>query len=139
MIFESDLVWAECWLNCGPVASDEKMGFGICEVITVPASDELPYIFEISAGQKLLFSLSCSHDVDLVLCEECAYDDWVDAGFQTDRPLDALLVLRHGTSHSLEFKPESDSVLVAILINAAEQSVESVVAANILDPIVSLR
>ena len=62
----------------------------------MPPTDELPYVFEISRGQTLFFSISSSHEVDLVLCEEGAYDDWVDAGFETDRPLEALLVCGMG-------------------------------------------
>jgi hypothetical protein len=74
-----------------------------------------------------------------VLCEEDAYDDWIDAGLETERPLEALLVLRQGTKHSLEFMTERDSVLVAILINTAEQFVEAVVAANVLDSMAAPR
>ena len=114
--------------------STDESGLGICEVITVPPSDELPYVFEISRGQTLRFSLSSSHEVDLVLCEESAYDEWVDAGFETDCPLEALLVLRHGTSHSLEFKPDHETVLVVILLNYAEGAVQSIVSAGIADP-----
>jgi hypothetical protein len=132
MGFESELQRTEPWLTSSSGASDGNE-FGICEVISVPAADELPYLFEISLGQTLLFSLSSSHEVDLVLCEERAYEDWVDSGFETDRPLEALLVLRHGTSHSLEFKPDHNTVLVAILLNYAEEAVESVVSAIILD------
>lgn len=130
---------AEPRLNSGPTISDEKIGFGICEVVTVPATDELPYVFEVTGGQKLVFSVSSSDEVDLVLCEEDAYDDWIDAGLETERPLEALLVLRHGTKHSLEFMAERDSVLVAILINTAEQFVEAVVAANVLDSMAAQR
>ena len=103
----------------------------------MPPTDELPYVFEISRGQTLFFSISSSHEVDLVLCEEGAYDDWVDAGFETDRPLEALLVLRYGTNRSLEFKPDHDTVLVAILLNYAEEAVQSIVSATISDPAVS--
>ena len=130
---------AGLWLNSGPTVADEKIGFGICEVVTVPANDELPYVFEVTGGQKLVFSISSSDEVDLVLCEEDAYDDWIDAGFETEQPLEALLVLRHGTKHSLEFMADCDSVLVAILINTAEQFVEAVVAANVLDSIAAQR
>src|SRR5438128_1351250 len=129
MQFESDCARSESWLDSGPKVA-ENGAFGICEVITVPACDELPYVFEISGGQKLLFSLTSSHELDVVLCDEWAYDDWIDNGFESNNPLEALLILRHGTSHSLEFKPEGNRVLVAILVNSAEQSVDAVVAAN---------
>jgi hypothetical protein len=136
MRLESDLERAGAWLITNLGVADES-GLGICEVITVPPTDELPYVFEISRGQTLFFSISSSHEVDLVLCEEGAYDDWVDAGFETDRPLEALLVLRYGTNHSLEFKPDHDTVLVAILLNYAEEAVQSIVSASILDSPVS--
>jgi hypothetical protein len=133
MGLDSELERAEACLITNLRPADESE-FGICEVITVPPSDELPYVFEISRGQTLYFSLSSSHAIDLVLCEESAYDDWVDAGFETDCPLEALLVLRHGISHSLEFKPDHDTVLVAILLNYSDRAVQSIVSAAIADP-----
>ena len=133
MGLDSELERAEACLITKSRPADES-GFGICEVITVPPSDELPYVFEINRGQTLYFSLSSSHPVDLVLCEESAYDDWVDAGFETDCPLEALLVLRHEISRSLEFKPDHNIVLVAILLNCGEEAVQSIVSATVADP-----
>ena len=81
--------------------SAEQVAFGICEVISVGECDELPYIFEIVGGQKLSFSLTASHEVDLVLCDEGAYDEWVDAGLPTQHPEEALLTLRHACPSAL--------------------------------------
>jgi hypothetical protein len=131
--FKSDLSFFDSWLSPEPFPPVEHLAFGICEVISVGACDELPYVFEVSGGQRLSFSLSASHEVDLVLCDERAYDEWVDAGLQTEHPLDPILMLRHACYHSLEFKPEQDTTLIAIIINLADQPVQSVVAANVLD------
>ena len=113
--------------------TEQQVAFGICEVISVGPCDELPYVFEIVGGQKLSFSLTASHEVDLVLCDESAYDEWVDGGLQSHHPEDVLLTLRHACQHSLEFRPELDTTLIAIIINLAERPVQSVVAANVRD------
>jgi hypothetical protein len=115
----------------GPVA--DNLALGICEVISVGACDELPYVFELSGGQRLSFSLTASHEVDLILCDEHAYDGWVDDGLTTEHPLQAILTLRHACYHSLEFKPEQDATLIVIIINFADWPVQSIVAANVLD------
>jgi hypothetical protein len=119
--------YAECF------AAGQHLAFGICEVISVGPCDELPYVFEISGGHKLSFSLTASHEVDLVLCDESAYDDWVDGGLQTEHPASAILTLRHACQHSLEFRPDLDTTLIVIIINLADRPVQSVVAANVLD------
>ena len=123
----------DSWDSAELFVTEQQVAFGICEVISVGGCDELPYIFEIVGGQKLSFSLTASHEVDLVLCDEGAYDEWVDAGLQTQHPEEALLTLRHACQHSLEFRPEQDTTLIAIIINLADRPVQSVVAANVLD------
>ena len=133
MASKSDVFSFNSWVSPEAIPSGQHLAFGICEVISVGACDELPYVFEISGGQKLSFSLTASHEVDLVLCDESAYDDWVDAGLQTQHPKEALLTLRHACQHSLEFRPEQDTTLIAIIINLADCPVQSVVAANVLD------
>ena len=121
------------WVSGESLTAGQHLAFGICEVISVPPCDELPYVFEISGGQKLSFDLTASHEIDLVLCDERAYDEWVDGGLRTEHPANAILTLRHACQHSLEFKPEQDTTLIAIIINLADRPVQSVVAANVLD------
>ena len=133
MASRPDIFSFDSWVSEETSAAGRHLAFGICEVISVAAFDELPYVFEINGGQKLSFSLTASHEVDLVLCDESAYDNWVDGGLHTEHPADAILTLRHACQHSLEFRPEQDTTLIAIIINLAESSVQSVVAANVLD------
>ena len=128
-----DIFSFNSWVFEESLAAGQHLAFGICEVIGVGPCDELPYVFEISGGQKLSFSLTASHEVDLVLCDESAYDDWVDDGLQTEHPANAILTLCHACQHSLEFRPELDTTLIAIIINLADRPVQSVVAANVLD------
>lgn len=106
---------------------------GICEVISVSEWDELPYVFELARNQKLSFAVTASHEVDVVLCEEEAYESWVDAGLPADHPLKAILILQQGRSHSFNFRTEHDAMLVAIIINLGDENVEAVVAATVRD------
>jgi hypothetical protein len=133
MPLRSDLSALDLGFFAEPGQVTEHQAFGICEVISVGAYDELPYVFEISGGQRLSFSLSASHEVDLVLCDERAYDEWVDSGLTTEHPREAILMLGHDCHHSLEFRTEQDTTLVAIIVNLADRAVQSIVAANVLD------
>jgi hypothetical protein len=130
MAFNLDRYLSDSGLELEPPLSDEALSPGICEVISVGACDELPYVFEISGGQKLSFSLTASHEVDLVLCDENAYDEWVDGGLQTEHPEHYILMLRHASQHSVEFRPDQDTTLIAIIINLADCPVQSIVAAH---------
>ena len=133
MPLKSDLSAFDPGFFVEPGQVTEHQAFGICEVISVGACDELPYVFEISGGQRLSFSLSASHEVDLVLCDERAHDEWVDNGLTTEHPLETILMLRHDCHHSMEFKPEADTTLVAIIVNLAKRPVQSNVAASVVN------
>ncbi|MBX7135094.1 MAG: hypothetical protein K1X67_20705 [Fimbriimonadaceae bacterium] len=131
MAFNTNHVLSEFRQEMEPVLPDIELAPGICEVISVGPCDELPYVFEISGGQKLSFSLSASHEVDLVLCDESAYDEWVDGGLQSEHPGDCILALRHARQHSLEYRPDQDTTLIAIIINLGGNPVQAVVAAHV--------
>lgn len=134
MASKSGIFSHDCWVSEESRPAGQDFAFGICEVVSVGSCDELPYVFEISGGQKLSFSLTASHEIDLVLCDEHAYDEWVDGGLKAEHPSGAILTLRHACQHSLEFRPEQDTTLIAILINLADRAVQSVVAAHVLNP-----
>ena len=133
MAFKSDLSYWKPSLQGAFCPAAVTSPIGICEVVSVGATDELPYVFELGGGHRLSFSVSSSHEINLVLCDESAYDEWVDRGLQWEHPLHTILTLRHSCQHSLEFKTDQDGTLIAILINLADRPVQAVVAANVLD------
>ena len=133
MAFKSDVSFSNFWTYLEPCPPVEGFPVGICEVVNVEPTDELPYVFEITAGQSLAFSMTASQEIDLVLCDEDAYDEWIDSGLQSEHPPEPILTLRHGCQHSLQFKSERDTTLVVILINLADVQVHAVVAASVLD------
>ena len=108
----------------------DDLALGICEVVSVEAYDELPYVFELEAGERLSFSLTSSHEVDLVLCDECAYDEWVDSGLRSQHPPSAMLTLRHAANHSLMFRTPKALTLIAVIINLESLAVHSAVSAR---------
>jgi hypothetical protein len=133
MIFKSEIPFSDFSTYPEPCLPAEGLPVGICEVVDVASADELPYVFEITAGQRLAFSMTASHEIDLVLCDEDAYDEWIDGGLQSEHPPKTILTLRHGCQHSLEFKSMRDTTLVVILINLGDSQVYAVVAASVLD------
>lgn len=133
MGFNAEQLFSDPWLEVEQPLFDDVATPGICEVVSVGPCDELPYVFEVSGGQKLSFSLTASHEVDLVLCDEEAYDEWVDGGLETEHPTQCILMLRHACQHSLEFRPDRHKTLIAIVINLANRPVQSIVAARLPD------
>ena len=131
MGFNADQLFSDPWLELEQPLFDDAVAPGICEVVSVGPCDELPYVFELTGGQKLSFSLTASHEVDLVLCDEDAYDEWVDGGLQTEHPVCCILALRHACQHSMEFRPNEDATVIVIIINIADRPVQSVVAAHL--------
>ena len=131
MRFNADQLFSDPRLELEQPLFDDAVAPGICEVVSVGPCDELPYVFEINGGQKLSFSLTASDEVDLVLCDEGAYDEWVDGGLQTEHPAHCILALRHACQHAIEFRPECDMMLIAIIINLSDCPVQSAVAAKL--------
>ena len=82
--------------------------------MTVPPSDDLPYVFELEQGQRLALSFRASEVVDVVICPEGAYDAWVDDGMIGDP---------QPNSTSDGFRPVS----FRVLRGSAERSVRAVV------------
>src|SRR5262245_52136489 len=93
---------------------------GVCEVVSVPASDELPYFFEMKAGQRLVMSLSASAEIDVVLCKESAYDDWIDSGMRSEHPSNAILMSRLSQRHSFEYRAPQNGNFLVVLINLSD-------------------
>lgn len=115
------------------VDSQAEIPNGICEVVSVAAEDELPYVFELDADQRLSFSVTSTAEIDVVMCEEAAYDEWIDNGFKSEHPPDSILALRSSFDHSMEFAPKRVTTLVAILINRGDAPVDAIVGATVLD------
>lgn len=99
-----------------------QLAEGIVEVLTIGAFDELPWLFEMEKGGKLSISLMANQAVDIVVCSEADYDEWIDSGAESDRPAFGFLESNRSACHALQFRsPESG--LVAILVvnpNATE-------------------
>lgn len=106
---------------------------GICEIATIPESDELPYVFEVSRDQVLSFSFLADAEVSLTLCKEEDYDAWVDSGFCTNQPAGFEVHLQPSQTSSVEFRAKEPGCLIAVLVNLHAQSASVMVAATLSD------
>ena len=61
----------------------------ICEAITLPAYDEIPYVFDLEEREYLEFTLRSDTPVDVLVCNMADYERWIDSGYD---PEIALLV-----------------------------------------------
>jgi hypothetical protein len=102
---------------------------GICELVTVPACDELPYVFELKRGERLAFSLAATANISVVLCDEPAYDEWLDSGLRSEVPADCYVVSRETKRHALSFVAPLKGVFLVVLVNAQASPADVAVTA----------
>lgn len=103
----------------------------IYEVVTVPAQDDLPYVFEMSRGQQLRFSLAATGKLGISICDEDTYDRWLEAGMPIDEP-DGLIPIPQGSrQHALFYRAPSEGVFLAVLVNPGDTPVDVAVAAAV--------
>jgi hypothetical protein len=99
---------------------------GICEVITVPAMDELPYVFELQAGETLNATITSEQQFDLMLCNDAVYDAWIDSGMPTPLPHSYHLIQTGRSTHTVSFQPVQRGHYVLLLVNPSEEPIEVV-------------
>ena len=99
---------------------------GICEVITAPAMDELPYVFELQAGETLDATITSEQPFDLMLCDDAVYDAWIDSGMPTPLPHPYRLFEIGQSTHTVSFKAVQRGHYVLLLVNPSEEPIEVV-------------
>jgi hypothetical protein len=92
----------------------------ICEAITLPAYDELPYIFELRRNEPLEFTLRSDTPVDVLLCSAADYELWVDSGYDPETALLVHLEAEDVLAHTLRFIAPSDGEYAVVLMNWTE-------------------
>jgi hypothetical protein len=92
----------------------------ICEAITLPAYDELPYVFELEQGELLEFTLRSDVPVDLLLCDAADYDKWVDSGYDPENALQVHLEAEDVLAYTLRFTAPLAGEYAVLLMNWTE-------------------
>ena len=92
----------------------------ICEAITLPAYDELPYIFDLEQGERLEFTLRSDIPVDVLLCDASDYDQWVDSGYDPEVALLVHLEAEDVLAHTLRFTAPLPGEYAVLLMNWSE-------------------
>ena len=89
----------------------------ICEAITLPAYDEVPYIFDIEQFELLEFTLRSDIPVDVLLCNATDYDRWVDSGYDPEIGLLVHLEAEDVLAHTLRFRALAAGEYAVLLMN----------------------
>ena len=88
----------------------------ICEAITLPAYDELPYVFELERAEYLEFTFRSDIPVDVLLCSMAHYERWIDAGYDPEIGLLVQLEAEDVLSYTLRFTaPQADEYAVLLM------------------------
>jgi len=100
----------------------------ICEAITLPAYEELPYVFELEQHERLEFTLRSDTRVDVLLCSLADYERWVGSGYDAAMGLLAHLEAEDVSAYTLRFTAPEAGEYVVLLMNwtgeAADLAVE---------------
>lgn len=92
----------------------------ICEAITLPAYDELPYMFELQRGELLEFTLRSDIPVDVLLCDASDYDRWVDSGYDPKTALSVHLEAEDVLVYTVRFTASVSGEYAVLLMNWTE-------------------
>jgi hypothetical protein len=97
----------------------------------IRADSHKPYLFEMSAGQELVASVSAEGFIDIVVCDEGDFDAWSN---QDKDEWPAYYFLAEDVrKRSFEFVAPEDGTFVALLINWADEDVEVTIDAAVWD------
>jgi hypothetical protein len=89
----------------------------ICEAITLPPYDEIPYIFDLEQFELLEFTLGSDVPVDFQLCNATDYDQWVDSGYDPEIGLLVHLEAEDVLAHTLRFRALAPGEYAVLLMN----------------------
>ncbi len=92
----------------------------ICEAITIPAYDEIPYLFDLEQGELLDFTLRSDIPVDVLLCDASDYDQWVDSGYDPEVAILVHLEAEDVLAHTLRFTAPFPGEYAVLLMNWTE-------------------
>jgi hypothetical protein len=115
----------------GNSANSDSEPDGICEVITIPPADELSYSFELQAGQGLQVSVTSECALEILICEDDDYEDWIDSGSPTRLPERFHLYEGLEETHSLHFVPPAHGYYTVLLVNPWEEPLDAAFIAKV--------
>ena len=92
----------------------------ICEAITLPAYDEMPYAFDLEREELLEFTLRSDVPIDVLLCNAGDYDRWVDSGYDPEIALLVHLEAEDVLAYTLRFAAPIPGEYVVLLMNWTE-------------------
>jgi hypothetical protein len=96
----------------------------ICEAITLPAYDEIPYVFDLERFELLEFTFRSDVPVDVLLCNAIDYDRWVDSGYDPEIGLLVHLEAEGVLTHTLRFRALASGEYVVLLMNWTDSSAD---------------
>jgi hypothetical protein len=88
----------------------------ICEAITLPAYDEIPYVFDLEEQEFLEFTLRSDIPVDVLVCNMGDYEGWIDSGYDPEVALLVHLEAEDVLAYTLRFTaPRADEYAVLLM------------------------
>ena len=92
----------------------------ICEAITLPAYDEIPYVFDLDEHEYLEFTLRSDIPVDVLVCSMADYERWIDSGYDSEVALLVHLEAEDVVAYTLRFTAPSAGEYAVLLMNWTE-------------------
>lgn len=102
------------------LSADRTPAAFICEAITLPAYDEIPYIFDLQRFELLEFTLRSDVPVDVLVSNATDYDHWVDSGYDPEIGLLVHLEAEDVLAHTLRFRALAAGEYAVLLMNWTE-------------------
>jgi hypothetical protein len=104
----------------GQYAVERRLLPSICEAITLPAYDEIPYMFELKRNEPFEFAFCSDVPIDVLLCSADDYESWVDSGYDPEIALLVHLEAEDVLAYTLRFIVPQDGEYAVVLMNWTE-------------------
>ena len=96
----------------------------VCEAITLPPYDEIPYVFELEQREQLEFTLRSDIPVDVLLCNMADYERWIDSGYDPEIALLVHLEAEDVSAYTLRFTAPHAGEYAVLLMNWNERAAD---------------
>jgi hypothetical protein len=101
-----------------------RAGHFLCEVITLQACDDLPYLFELEPQDRLDFVVSSNLPIDVMLCNFRDFEHWADSGYDPDIEVPVYCEYEDVTVQTVTFHALQRGEYAVVLMNWGDRATD---------------
>ena len=107
-----------------PQEGGQRPPGSICEVIAIAPQHEIPYVFDLAAGEGLEFHLHSTDPVDVIVCRLEAYESWIDSGYDPECAPGVFIQEEQMSAGAIRFTPAVADEYAVVVMNWSDRLVD---------------